>query len=128
MAGRKLCKLELPTDFVKADANNTLSIVIAMPHSISPDTSPREDGNLPDAPSQSLENESAAESEDVPMDDAVEPSDVDKKGMVNLEDMFDNDDDDPESPSSSPPKIKEEASPSPEPVCVCVEQCTQSLC
>ena len=93
-----------------------------MPHSISPDTSPQEDGNLPDAPSQALENKSAAESEDVLMKDDVEPSDIDKKRMISLEDMFEDNEDDTGSPASSPPKIKDEASPSPEPMFVCVEQ------
>jgi hypothetical protein len=120
--------LEHTTKLHLADAIATHFNITAMLHSISPDVSTHEDGDLPDAPSQEPENESVAKSEDVTMKDDIESSEIDKKGMVSLEDMFEDSGDDAEPPASSPPKIKEETSPSPEPMFVCVEQYPLHVC
>lgn len=84
-----------------------------MPHSVSPEPSPsateprEEDGTLPDAPADNVEEQEKPLQRDNPESIVAGFT----KEEVKLEDLFNDDDEDEEFPSSSPPGAMVESSP-----------------
>jgi hypothetical protein len=87
---------------------SSLKVIAAMPHSVSPESSPIKNEPMSDM----AIGDSGAD--DIHMQDATSDAVEAKKETVNLEGMFDKESSDDEFPSS-PPKAKVEVGSSPEP-------------